>query len=278
MKKIWAHTLFKNEEKWLWYSVTSVIRHVDKLLLRDTGSTDRSWEIATFLKVKYPDKILLEKTSSESFDEASVRQEMLDKTDADWFIVIDADEIWWEESIIKVIQVINSNMGGTGKETESIIVPTINLVGDVFHFQEKSAGRYKFGSRVGHYNLRAVNRGIPGLRSQGPHGVWGWTDEAGRMIQDRNTYKFVDVPYLHATNLRRSPADTGVTKRAKKYKFELGEAFPKDFYYPEAFFKDRPAIVPSPWEAMSKSFKFRAFFETPLRKIKRRLWKGKVGY
>ena len=116
------------------------------------------------------------------------------------------------------------------------------------------------------------------MHSQGGHGVWGLTDEDGKMIQDRNTFKIIDAPYLHATNLRRSSKDANVIKRAKKYRFELGESFPKDYYYPEVFFRDRPDSITSPWNTMSGAFKFRAFFETPLRKIKRRIWKGKVGY
>jgi hypothetical protein len=98
------------------------------------------------------------------------------------------------------------------------------------------------------------------------------------MIQDRNTYKFIDVPYLHATNLRRSDSDSEVIKRKNKFRFELGKSFPSDFYYPEVFFKDRPDNVESPWGAMSASFKLRAFFETPLRKIKRKIWQGRPGY
>ncbi|MDO8341531.1 MAG: glycosyltransferase family 2 protein [Candidatus Woesebacteria bacterium] len=107
--KIFAHTLFKNEERWLWFSVTSIIDHVDKLLLWDTGSTDRSWEIATLLKNKYPSKIDLREfgeVTPTTF--TKVRQEMLDETDSDWFLVVDADEIWWEEKISKM-KSINMN-------------------------------------------------------------------------------------------------------------------------------------------------------------------------
>jgi hypothetical protein len=61
-------------------------------------------------------------------------------------------------------------------------------------------------------------------------------------------------------------------------KHELGNPFPLDYYYPEVFFRDRPKVVPSPWEKMERAFLLRAFLETPLRKVKRRLWQGKVGY
>lgn len=273
--KVWAHTLVKNEARWLWYAVTSAVDHVDKILLWDTGSTDGSREIENELLKKYPGKIILKERKIDTKEDfTKVRQEMLEATLSEWFLVLDADEIWWEDSIKKVIKTINEDE----KNTESIIVPTVNAVGDIFHYQDASSGRYKFGDRVGHYNLRAVKRDIPGLHSQGAHGVWGWADGDRKMIQERNTFKFVDAPYLHTTNLRRSPSDKNVIKRKWKYKSELGREFPKDFYFPEALFRFHPGTIDNPWRMMSPGFKLRAFFETPLRRLKRKLWQGSPGY
>ena len=72
--------------------------------------------------------------------------------------------------------------------------------------------------------------------------------------------------------------DADVVKRKNKFKYEIGHSVAKDFYYPEAFFKNNPEFIPSPWQSMSKSFKVRAHIETPLRKIKRMVWVGKAGY
>lgn len=278
--KIFAHTLFKNEERWLWYSVTSVINHVDKLLLWDTGSTDKSWEIALALKEKYPSKIELKQygdVTTKTFPK--VRQKMLDATNSDWFLVVDADEIWWEEGISKLTKTIRND----NSEHESIIVPTINLVGDIFHFQEEKAGKYNFKGKVGHYNLRAINRNISGLHSQGVHGVWGWADLENKMIQERDEEKllFLKTPYLHTTFLSRGEKrrdDLKVPKRKSKFKYELGEDLPLDFYYPESFFKEKPKFISSPWKTKSSTYLLRAFFETPLKKMKRRYLGGRVGY
>lgn len=278
--KICGHTLVKNDARWLWYSVSSVIEHVDKLLLWDTGSTDGSVEIEKALIKKYPDKILFKNRSQKSAEEfTDVRQEILEATNSDWIITLDADEIWWDTSIRSII----SEIKNADKNVESIVVPTINPVGDIFHRQEEAAGRYKLSGKVGHYNLRAVYRKIPGLHSEGAHGVWGWADGEGKMVQDRDPekIKFVDAPYLHATFLPRGGErsnDLEVIKRAKKLKYEIGEDFPLDYFYPEVFFCDRPDFIESPWNVMSSSFKTRAFFETPLRKIKRRFVRGGVGY
>ena len=279
MVKIWAQTLVKNEEKWLWYSVISIINHVDKILLWDTGSTDGTLKIIEELKKKYPGKIDFRQygeVTSETFTKA--RQEMLEATDSDWFIVVDADEVWWEDSIKKVLDAIQEE----GDKLESIVVPTVNLVGDIYHQQPSSTGKYKIAGRTGHYNLRAINRKIPGLQALGPHGKMGWADGEGKMIQDRDSekVKFVDAPYLHATNLKRAGLgkDADVIKRKKKLKYELGKSFPKDFYYPETFFCGHPDFVESPWQVMDLPFKFRAFFETPLKVIKRKILPNKIGY
>jgi glycosyltransferase involved in cell wall biosynthesis len=278
--EVWAQTLVKNEARWLWYSVSSVVDHVNKLLLWDTGSSDGSIEIEKELVRKYPDKIIFKERKQETAEDfTNVRQEMLDATKSDWFLMLDGDEIWWEGSIRTLLSIIKEK----GDTLESIVVPTINLVGDVFHYQEKSAGKYKFGNKVGHYNLRAINRNIPGLHSEGIHGVWGWADSGNKMIQERlpEKVKFIDAPYLHVTFLQRAGSpekDRQVIKRSRKLKYELGKSFPADYYYPKVFFRDRPESIPSPWSVMPASFRFRAFFETPLRKIKRRFWQGKAGY
>lgn len=278
--QVWAHTLVKNEEKYLWYSVMSVICHVDRVLLWDSGSTDGSLEIERELKKKYPDKINLKQIrigSPEDFP--LVRQEMLEETKSDWFIVLDGDEVWWEDSIKKLVKIINEK----GENLESIAVPMVYPVGDIFHRQEESAGRYELAGKKGHISPRAINRRIPGLSSSNPHGTWGWTDGDGYMIQNRDPKKilFCDAPYMHFSLLPRAGNRTGdlkVMKRSKKLKFELSKSFPKDFYYPEVFFKTRPNDIPSPWQVMPWEFKFRAFFETPVRLIKRKIWHGRVGY
>jgi glycosyltransferase involved in cell wall biosynthesis len=273
--------LVKNEARFIWFSVMSVIKYVDRVLIWDTGSTDETLEIIDKIG-NHPlarNKFFVEKLKIKNFDEEYVRQKMLDATEESWFIVVDADEIWWNQSILDVTEFIRNS----GVNYESIVVPTINLVGDIYHFQDSSAGRYHLAGRVGHYNLRAVNRHLPGLKSLGEHGVWGWADGENRMIQERSPekIKYIDASYLHATHLQRAGnrnADFKVLKRSFKLKHELGLSFPRDYFYPESFFLPRPGIVQNPWAPMNLSFKFRAFFETPLRHLKRRVLPSKIGY
>ena len=280
MKTISAHVLVKNEEKFVWYSIMSVIDHVDKLIILDTGSRDKTSEIIEeILKdPRYSKKISYTKVDYK-FDEQQIRQKMLRETTTDWFVVVDGDEIWWEDSINKMVSLINDK----GDSLESIVVPMYLPVGDIFHYQENKAGQYRFGSKIGHFALRAINTKIPGLSSLKPHGQWGWIDGEGKMIQDRDSKKigYVDAPYIHTTHLKRTSSildDSLVAKRTMKLKHEIGIPFPLDFYYPEVFFKERPSVVDSPWVYPSLYFRILSLIQTPLRKIKRRFRNEKVGY
>lgn len=275
--KITAHVLVKNEARFIWYSVMSVIKYVDRVMIWDTGSSDGTLEIieeiAKTPEAKAKDIFQVKKLNLEKFDEAQLRGQMLKEATADWFIVVDADEIWWDDSIRVLTETIRSK----GEKFESIVVPTINLVGDLYHYQEASAGRYHLAGRIGHYNLRAVRRTISGLASKGEHGRWGWVDEEGKMIQEKDPSKilYLEAPYLHTTFLKRAgkeELDKEVFKRQRKLKYELGISFPHDFYYPEVFFRPKPDLVPSLWRPTNFRYNFRAFFETPLRKVKRRLF------
>jgi len=280
MKRIYAHTLVKNEERWLWFAVNSVAPYVDKILLWDTGSTDKSIKIEKSLVRKYQDKInfrQIGEVDQQKF--TKVRQEMLDESNCDWVMILDGDEVWWRKNIKRAIEIINKR----GDKLESLVHKYYNLVGDVYHYQEQKAGRYCIDGVTGHITIRFFNRKIPGLHFSKPHGTEGIFDDKGVLIQERDYKKrlHLDDYYLHFTHLTRSSTvlnDKGVIKRNIKYKYELGIPFPKVFKYPETFYKKRPVYIPNPWQKRSKYYFFRALFETPIRKIKRRIWKGKTGY
>lgn len=279
--KLWAHTLVKNEEKYLWFAVTSVIDFVDKMLLWDTGSTDNTLKIINDLKNIYPNKISFKEVGNvgtESF--TKIRQNMLDATNADWLIIVDGDEVWWEDGIRKVIKLINKD----GKNLETIVNGYYNLIGDIFHYQNESVGKYKIDEVTGHITIRAVNRNIPGLSFAKPHGQQGLFDGKGVLIQERDKSRRIfiqDKTYLHFTHLIRSSniyEDKKVIKRNIKYKFELGNSFPVDFFYPESFFYTYPGYIEYPWIPRGMGYFLRGVVETPLKKVKRLLPTNSSGY
>ncbi len=279
--KVWAHTLVKNEERYIWYAVMSVIDWVDKILIWDTGSTDKTVEIIKEIEKTHPDKVDFKEVGEVDPQKfTKIRQEMLDETNSDWLILVDGDEVWWEDSIKAVISTVRTE----GDILETIVTVSYNIVGDIYHYQEETAGRYEIDGRRGHLSIRALNRKIPGLHLEKPHGTQGFFDKNGILIQERpkKFRKFLDAPFMHFTYMARSSSrekDLKVPKRDIKLKYELGISFPLDFYYPEIFFRPRPAIVPSPWRKIRKDYFLRAFMETPIRRLKRRMVKSdKIGY
>lgn len=271
-KTITVHTLVQNEEKYLWFSVMSVIDFVDKVFIWDTGSTDKTLEIIKEIEKAKPGKVYFKEVGKVDINEfTSIRQKMFEETKTDWFLILDGDEVWWKESIERLSETINKQ----GETLESIVVPFYTLVGDIYHYQEKVAGRYLIDGRRGHLTIRAINRKIPGLCLKNPYGQEGYFDEIGKPIQERSPKKrkFLETPFMHLTHLARSPAnlDRNVPLRAAKFKYEVGRVFPYDFYYPEVFFKPRPKFIPSVWEKMQSSFVAKSAILAFPRKV-RRAW------
>ncbi len=261
---IWANCIVNNEENFIWFALMSVVDHVDKILVWDTGSDDKTVEIIKeIIKIKR-DKIKFKEVgSTDKYEFTKMRQVMLDESKCDWILILDGDEIWWEDSIKKVVQEINNHK----TDIAGIVVPMIIPVGDIYHFQEQKAGKYELLGCKGHYSLKVINRKISGLHVDLPYGKEGYYDDKNVPIQKREGIVHVDAPYLHTTHLRRSTK----VREYDKYKYELGERFSKDFKYPEVLLKPFPEIVFSPWNAISGLTKLRAQVLTPLRKIKRRL-------
>lgn len=277
--KIWVNTLVKNEEKYLWYAVMSVINYVDKIIIWDTGSSDKTQKIIRELKNTLPNKIDFKyfgEITSQQFP--LVRQKMLEKTLADWVIVLDGDEVWWEDSIRELTE----NIRNFGERLDSIVNRYFTLVGDIYHFQAESAGKYEIDDERGHINIRAMNLHIRGLHAAKPHGQQGYFDFEGKLIQNRNSKRRLHLKkpaYLHFTNMSRSSYDKAVVKRPQKLKYEIGESLPFDFYYPEVFFKKRPEIVDCVWGNMETGYYLKSIVMTPLKHFRRKFIKiQKSGY
>lgn len=269
-KTIWGNCLVRNEERWIWYALMSVIDFFDRILVWDTGSTDNTVEIINSIKSPKIEFKEYGSVTKESYPQA--RQAMLERTKADWMFLIDGDEIWTDIAIKRVRDTIQQK----GDKIESIVVKTINFVGDVYHYQEEAAGQYQIAGRKGHYNLRAMSMKIPGLHAVGEHGKQGYFDEDDKPIQERDPQNilFLPVSYFHATHLPRSSAinkEREVPLRLKKRKYELGLPLPENTKYPEVFSLERPDIVPDPWIKMGSVEWLRAAIQTPLKKLKRKL-------
>lgn len=262
--KIWANCIVHNEENFIWFALMSVVDYVDKILVWDTGSTDKTVKIIREIIKEKVEKIDFKEVGSvDKYEFTKMRQAMLKQSKCDWILILDGDEIWWDNSIKQVVREINTK----GTEIEGIVVPMVVPVGDIYHLQDESAGQYELLGRKGHYSLRAINKKIPGLRVDWPYGKEGYFDAGNQLIQNREGMIFLNAPYLHVTHLRRS----GLKRRLDKLKLELGNQVHKDFKYPDVLHKDYPRIVSSPWSKISGTKLLKAKILTPLRKFKRRI-------
>lgn len=278
--KITAHTIVKNEENYLWFSVMSAIDYVDEVLLWDTGSSDNTLKIIEQIAKLYPKKVKFKEVGGvDSGQFTTMRQKMLEETDCDWLMILDGDDVWWDDGIRKTLDFIRAN----NDKYDTLVHSYQNPVGDIYHYQDLDAHKYRIDDKYGNVGIRFMNRKIEGLNVNKPHGQQGFFNKDGVLVQEMDPsrrFHTQDASYLHFTNLPRSnwQGDSNVPKRKMKLKYEIGNSFPLDFYYPEVLFKEKPDFIPSPWKIMSTPYRLKSTVLTPLKKLKRKLIKGKVGY
>ncbi len=262
--KIVAHCMVKNEEKWIWYSLMSVIDYVDEILVWDTGSADNTVNIIKSIdspKIKFKQVFV-----NNAADMTKYRNEMLSETKADWLMVLDGDEIWPEKAIVESINKLDNSL-------DFLVNKFWNLVGDVYHYQPESAGKYKIGKHIGHLTIRFVNlKKYKTLNYICDYPLEGLTANNKTLIQNDIDAKFQMVysPYLHATHLVRSKSNWNSPNHRNNQKYELGIKIPDDFDYPRCFYFAGPT---NPWKKRSWGYMLNAIWQTPLKLIKRRIFK-----
>jgi len=247
--QVTVHTIIKNEDRWIWYALMSVIGLVDKILVYDTGSTDKTLAI---IKSIHSPKITLEShpTSSRT-GLVKLRQHQLNRTQTSWFMLLDGDEIWPQPNLSKLFQAAAT----ASPNTLAFFNRTRNCVGDIYHYLPESTGRYRIQDKTGHLNIRLIKK-VPRLKIVGSYPLETYTLNGHPLQSIETRLKFVDTWYLHATHLPRSTqksSASSVIDRLKKRKFRLGITMPKQDL-PQIFWQPRPAIVPPPitnrWKAL----------------------------
>lgn len=253
--KLVVHCLVKNEEKFIWYAIQSVIDYVDKILVWDTGSTDKTIEIIKAIKSS---KINFKQVSG---DITLLRQKMLEETDSEWILILDGDEIWWKDSITEAIDIISKN-----RNIMAIVHENIMLTGDMYHYLPSNLGKYRIAGRTGHLNIRFI-KNISGLHVNGKYPNESYNHADGTKVQnlDKSKIYFASLPYLHASFIVRSSIDK------KKIKYDRGNTFSLDYFYPEVFFRnDVPESIPFVFYPSKLIFKIRSTILMPIKKLKRR--------
>ena len=268
-----VHCVVKNEESWIWFALQSILDIADKVLVYDTGSSDRTVGIIKAIKSK---KILFEeKGKVDAKGLTQLRREQLAKTKTEWFLILDGDEIWPEQAKKELLEKLKS-------ATESncgVVIRAWNLVGDVYHYHPES-DRYHWPFAPKDYNgwanLRVLRKSaVKGIKGDYP--LEAYCDRAGIPIQNYGERHliFLKNRYFHTTYLVRSSSrreDKGTLNRQKKDKLELGLKLEEKVKYPEVFYKKKPKIIKSPWGKRSLVETLMSFAITPIKETRRRLF------
>ena len=152
MPSISANMLVKNEARWVWYAIQSVLPYVDELIVFDTGSVDETPDIIAGI---VDPKIRFERRSSVSAEEfPHLRQEQISKSRGDWILLVDGDEIWWKSGVEHFRRLV-SDIDASGANIRSVYLRYWQCVWDVYHYVPERYGRVRIGPHKGFYNLRA---------------------------------------------------------------------------------------------------------------------------
>lgn len=252
-----AQMVIKNEERFVWFAINSVLPYVKKFLITDTGSTDKTFKIIKSIKSK---KIILTKNTKDSI--VKIRQEQLRQTRSSWFLLVDGDEIWSKRELLKLIQLTKE----ISKEKIAVVNKTRNCVGDVWHYLPKEAGQYRFFNKKGHFNIRLMRALLYEITGNYPREEYRLSGKSINKMEKRLILS--NAWYLHTTHLPRTSNKTKIGGRRKKI-IEKGILMKKE-ELPEVFFQDYSKIITSPLIKRSRVYEIKAGFLTPVKKIKRR--------
>lgn len=247
MKKgITAHCVVRNEERWIWFSIKSVIDFVDRVLIFDTGSKDNTIKIIRNLKNEYKDKIYIKEFTNVSDEEFyKIRQEQIEMTETEWFLVLDGDEIWYKNSIKELLEITNNY------SCDMIATRFYNCVGDIYHLKNYNAEHYRIKNQIGSITIRAYSKRINGICCRDKYGTEGFFDSNNKPVQDNSEKIVVQKGYfLHLSYTQRSSSifrDGQIKYRRKKIYSNYDYIAGKDFVYPEVFYLIRPSYIYNPF-------------------------------
>ena len=263
--KFTVHVVIKNEDRWIWFALQSILPFAEKVLIFDTGSTDRTVEVVKFLQSS---KITFEgKGPVDRKGLVRLRQEQIDRTGTEWFLILDGDEIWPERELKKLLKAAETSE----KHIAALVNRNRNCVGDVYHYLPETSGKYSLGGKVGSLTIRMLRK-TPGLKISGEYPLESYADKNGPVEKQDNNLQFVDCWYLHASFLQRSSMDQSKLSGSfgRKKIWERGLKM-KEAELPEVLFENGPSQSGNPLAKRGIWYELLAYLFTPFISLKRML-------
>lgn len=264
-KGITAHMVVKNEDRWVYFAINSVLPYVDTFLITDTGSSDQT--VSLIKSINSPKIIFTKMPVKTRADVSAVRQHQIDQTKTDWIWIVDGDEIYPDALSAEISSAVSD------KSKSIIVVRRYDLLGDVYHKQLESVGSYKMYGHTGHLLVRLINKtDLGGLTVSGDYPLESYYAEDGTKVNDlpaKNVY-ITNNSLYHAMYLKRSSLGGNLSMFNRgKYKYDKGMQITSN--PPEVFSQDYPHHIPSPLIRRGIIYEFIASIITPFKQLKRKL-------
>lgn len=117
LKNVTGNMMIKNEEKYIRQTIRSVAPYLERLIIVDTGSTDKTLEYVTELMKEFPQiELFKENVTGDSIhwtgnhlsqQLTDVRNQMIKLSKTPWIMQIDGDEIYPKETIDRLINIMD---------------------------------------------------------------------------------------------------------------------------------------------------------------------------
>ena len=265
MSGISVHMIVKNEDSWVWFALNSVLGLADQVFITDTGSSDKTIQVIE--SIASPKITLSRIQASSPKDLTRARIEQIQRTQTEWFWVLDGDEVYTDRGVQEIAKAVKANYHG-------IAVRRYDLLGDIYHRQRESVGQYQLLGQRGHLVTRLVRKSaFPSLHLVHPYPLEAYVDQEGRVIHSYNQDKwYITSNHLyHAMYLKRSSLGSNLPMfNRNKYKVETGISITTS--PPEVFSLTRPQFVPDPLSRRTLGYELATSIITPIKDLKRFLY------
>lgn len=246
-----VHMMVRNEEFWIWFALAAALDGCDRLMLWDTGSEDRTLDIAQSVA---DDRLHVERVAvSKSQRLCEVRNDMLDATETDFFAIVDGDEVW-PPSLWRQVEAHTRD-----PRCDAVVVPACYPFPWLGAFHTEGKDDHEIADVTGPYAARVFRR-APGLRWRGEFGEDGLFSAGGTELTrgSHNWMRVVSEPFWHMTLLPRSPLDDSTFWRQGKVQVDDADAVVVDQItrdqLPGIFTSSLPAAVMDPFAHVHPSF------------------------